>query len=123
VSALAVGAHWQGLEGAAAAVGLADAAVGVPVLEVIMRLLSVGLRELGGVVLRPAAGWACLAVALLAGRQLLGGLPELELIALVAVGATVYALTVAVFARDGTVTLWLSLRGAPPSEPPPATST
>jgi hypothetical protein len=45
--ALAVGPHWQGLEGAAAAVVLADAAVGVPVLAVIMRVLSVGLRELG----------------------------------------------------------------------------
>ena len=47
VPALAVGPHWQGLEGAAAAVVLADAAVGVPVLAVIMRVLSVGLRELG----------------------------------------------------------------------------
>ncbi len=83
-----------------------------------------GSARAGGAVLRPAAGWACLAVALLAGRQLLGGLPEgLELIALVAVRATVYALTVAAFARDGAVTMWLSLRGAPPSEPPPAAST
>jgi O-antigen/teichoic acid export membrane protein len=123
VPALAIGAHWQGLEGAAAGVVVADAAVGLPVVAVIMRLLGVGLRELGGTVLRPAPCWACLAVALLAGRELFDGLPEaLELVALVAVGATVYALAVAVFARDVVVTMWLSLRGVRPSERPPAAS-
>ena len=123
VPALIVGAKWHGLEGAAGAVVLADAAVGIPVVVVIMRLTGIELQELAGVILRPAAGWAALAVALLAARPLLDDLsPLLELFALVAVGGAVYALAVALFARDVVVTMWLSLRGAGASERPPAAS-
>ena len=73
--AIAIGARWQGIEGAAAAVVLADAAVGIPVVILIMRLLDVGAGELGRVIMRPAVGWVALALVLVALRPLVDGLP------------------------------------------------
>jgi O-antigen/teichoic acid export membrane protein len=121
VPALVIGARWQDVEGAAAAVVLVNVAIGVPVVALVMRLLGVGLRELGRTILRPAVGWTALAITLLALRPLVDGLPPgLQLVLLVAAGAAVYALAVALFARDVVVTMWLSLRGAPASDRPSA---
>jgi O-antigen/teichoic acid export membrane protein len=123
VPALVIGSHWHGIEGAAAAVVLVNAAVGVPIVAVLMRLLGVGLAELGRTILRPAVGWAALAATLLALRPVVEGLAAgLELLVLVAAGGAVYALAVALFARDVVVTMWLNLRGAQTSERPPAAS-
>jgi O-antigen/teichoic acid export membrane protein len=124
VPALWIGARSEGIEGAAAAVVLVNAAIGIPVVAVVMRLLGVSLGELGRTILRPAVGWAALAATLLAVRPLVEGLPDgLELLVLVGAGAAVYALAVALFARDVVVTMWLNLRGAQTSARPPARST
>jgi lipopolysaccharide exporter len=113
VPAVALGAHWGGLEGAAAAVVFVNVAVGTSVLSGIMRLLDVGVREFADAILRPAAGWALLAASLLVLRPLVDELSSaVALIALVGVGAAVYAVVVALFARNIVVTMWLSLRGA-----------
>jgi O-antigen/teichoic acid export membrane protein len=123
VPALIVAARWHGIEGAAAAVVLVNVAIGVPVVVGVMRLLGATARDLGAVVLRPAVGWVLLTITLLALRPLVDGLPAgLELIALVTAEAAVYAVAVALFARDVVVTMWLSLRGAQPSQRPPAAS-
>ena len=113
VPAVAVGAHFGGLEGAAAAVLFVNAAFGISLLTGMMRLLHVPVREFADAILRPAAGWALLAASLLVLRPLVDELPSgLALIALVGVGATVYAVVVALFARNIVVTMWLGLRGA-----------
>jgi O-antigen/teichoic acid export membrane protein len=113
VPAVAVGAHWGGLEGAAVAVVLVNVAFGISLLAGIMRLLHVPARELADALLRPAAGWALLAASLLVLRPVVDELSSaFALIALVSVGAIVYAAVVALFARNIVVTMWLSLRGA-----------
>jgi O-antigen/teichoic acid export membrane protein len=123
IPGLIVGSHVHGIEGAAVAVVLVNVVVGLPIVAGLMHLLGVSVRVLGGVILRPAIGWTVLTVTLLALRPLVAGLPAgLELAALVGAGMAVYALAVALFARDVVVTMWLSLRGAPMSERPPAAS-
>jgi O-antigen/teichoic acid export membrane protein len=113
VPGVAVGAHWGGIEGAAAAVVLVNVAFGIPLLAGMMRLLHVPAREFADAILRPAAGWALLAGSLLVLHPMVNELSSaLALVALVAVGATVYAVLVALFARSIVVTMWLSLRGA-----------
>ena len=113
VPAVAVGAHWGGLEGAAAAVVLVNVVFGISLLAGIMRLLHVAAREFADAILRPAAGWALLAASLLMLRPLVDELSSaLALIALLGVGAGVYAVVVALFARNIVVTMWLGLRGA-----------
>jgi PST family polysaccharide transporter len=112
VPALMIGARWQGIEGAAAAVVLVNALVGVPVVFVIVRLLGVTAGQLGAAILRPAVGWALMAIALLAVQPLVDDASSwVALLALVLSGAAVYALAVAFVARDVVVTMWLSLRG------------
>jgi lipopolysaccharide exporter len=113
VPAVAAGAHWYGLEGAAAAVVLVNVAFGISLLAGMVRLLHVSPRELADAILPPALGWALLAAALLVLQPVVNELsPALALIALVGVGATVYAVVVGLFARSIVVTMWLSLRGA-----------
>jgi O-antigen/teichoic acid export membrane protein len=113
VPAVAVGAHWHGLEGAAAAVVLVNVAFGVSLLAGIMNLLHVAARELAEALLRPAAGWALLAASLLMLRPMVDEFSSaFALFALVSVGAVVYTVVVALFARKIVVTMWLSLRGA-----------
>jgi O-antigen/teichoic acid export membrane protein len=112
VPALMIGARWQGIEGAAAAVVLVNALVGVPVVFVIVRLLGVTAGQLGAAILRPAVGWVLMAITLLAVQPLVDDASAwLALLALVLSGAAVYALAVALVARDVVVTMWLSLRG------------
>jgi O-antigen/teichoic acid export membrane protein len=113
VPGVAIGAHSGGVEGAAAAVVLVNVAFGIALLGGMMRLLHVPAREFADAILRPAAGWALLAASLLLLRPLVDELSSgLALIALVGVGAAVYALVVALFARNILVTMWLGLRGA-----------
>jgi O-antigen/teichoic acid export membrane protein len=113
VPAVAVGAHFGGLDGAAAAVLFVNAAYGISLLAGMLRLLHVPVREFADAILRPAAAWALLAASLLVLRPLVDELPSgLALIALVGAGAAVYAVVVALFARNIVVTMWLGLRGA-----------
>ena len=113
VPALFVGAKWQGIEGAAAAVVLVNVAIGVPVLALLMRLLDVGVRELGVAIARPAVGWVLMTAALLALQPAVADLSAgAALLILVGVGAAVYAAAVALFARDLVARMWLTLRGA-----------
>jgi PST family polysaccharide transporter len=112
VPALFLGAKWQGIEGAAAAVVLVNVAIGVPVLALLLRLLDVSVRQLGSAIARPAVGWALMTAALLAlqpaAEELSSGA---ALVLLITVGAGVYAAAVALFARDLVAKMWLSLRG------------
>jgi O-antigen/teichoic acid export membrane protein len=113
VPALIVGARWLELNGAAGAVVLVNAITGTAALVAILRLLGVGVSELGRAMLRPAAGWALMAAALLVLRPTVDGLPAgVALVTLVGAGLAVYALAVALFARDLVATMWVSLRGA-----------
>jgi O-antigen/teichoic acid export membrane protein len=110
--ALVLGARWQGIEGAAAAIVLVNAATGLPFLYVAMRQLRVAVRELAATLTRPAVGWVVMAIALLALRPIATEAPPAaELIALAAAGAAAYAVAVALVAREPVVTMWRSLRG------------
>jgi O-antigen/teichoic acid export membrane protein len=112
VPGLLAGAYWRGIDGAAVAVVLVNVVFGISLLTVIMRLLDVDVGELAHAILRPAVGWALLAVTLLAVRPLLDDLSSgLALIALIVLGGVVYGGVVTLFARELVVTMWLSLRG------------
>jgi PST family polysaccharide transporter len=112
VPGVAVGASWFGLKGAAGAVVLVNALTGGSAVVVVMRLLDVRVRDLARAILRPIASWALLAAALLSVRPLVDELPAgLALTALVTLGVAVYAIGVALFARDLVSTMWISLRG------------
>ncbi len=112
VPALVAGAAWAGIEGAAVAIVLVHLAIGAPFVYVVMRSLHVTTRQLVGAIARPAVGWCLMTVALLGLHPLVAGLPAgIELLTLVLAGGAVYALSVALVARELVVTMWLSLRG------------
>ena len=113
VPALVIGAEWHGIVGAAAAVVLVNGAFGIAMLAFMMRLLGVQVHELGHAVVRPALGWAVMAISMLALHPVVDEQSAaVSLIALVAVGAGVYGLFVWLLARDLVATMWVNLRGA-----------
>ena len=113
VPALIVGAHLAGIKGAAEALVLVELVVGIPIVAVVMRALDVNVARLARAIERPALGWVLMTVAVLAVHPLVDELsPARELIAVTACGALVYAVAVAVLARELVHTMWLSLRGA-----------
>lgn len=113
IPALFIGAHWHGIVGAATAFVLVNGVFGILVVASLVRLLGVQARELAHAILRPAAGWGLMAGSMLVLRPVVDELSAaVALIALVGVGAGVYALIVTLFARDLVVTMWVSLRGA-----------
>jgi O-antigen/teichoic acid export membrane protein len=112
VPSLLVGAEWRGITGAATAVLLVNVVFGIGLMASMMHLLGVSLRDLGRAILRPAAGWALMAAALLLLRPLVADMPAAAaLVVLIAVGGAVYGLVVALFARDLVANMWVSLRG------------
>ena len=113
VPALVLGVQWQGIAGAATAVVVVNGAFGIVLLASLVHLLGVQVRELAHAILRPAVGWALMAGSMLALQPVVDELSAaVALIALVGVGAGVYALIITLFARDLVVTMWVSLRGA-----------
>jgi PST family polysaccharide transporter len=113
VPALVVGARWQGLAGAAGAVLIVNAVFGAILLVAMMRLLGVRAHALGHAIVRPAVGWVLMTVSILLLRPVVADLSQgVQLVVLVAAGAGVYVLSVAAFARDIVVDMWVSLRGA-----------
>jgi lipopolysaccharide exporter len=116
VPALVVGTHRYGIEGAAVAVTSVNAVLGFGLIAFVARLLGVELRELVRAVLRPAIGWALMAVSMLALYPVVDAQSAaVALVVLVAAGAGVYGIVVTLFARDLLVSMWVSLRGAKPS--------
>jgi hypothetical protein len=94
------------------AVVLVNVATGLPVLVVLMRLLNASLGELVASIGRPAIGWVLMTAALALTVPLVDDLSSIaSLIALVIVGGGLYAIAVALFARDLVRSMWLSLRG------------
>jgi O-antigen/teichoic acid export membrane protein len=113
VPALVVGARLYGIDGAAAATLVVNGAFGVVLLVAMMRLLHVSTREFAHAVARPAVGWVLLTVSVLLLRPVVDDLSAgAQLVILMAVGASVFALSVLAFARELVVTMWVSLRGA-----------
>jgi PST family polysaccharide transporter len=113
VPALVIGAELHGIVGAAAAVVLVNSVFGIAVLGFMMRLLGVQAHALGHAVLRPALGWAVMAISMLAFHPVVEEQSAaVALIALVAVGAGVYGIFVCLLARDLVATMWVNLRGA-----------
>ena len=91
-----------------------NAIVGLPVIAIVMRMFDVSITELLGAMARPAIGWIAMTAALLAVRPAVSGLaPALQLATLVVVGAGVYAIAIALFARSIVTNMWFSLRGTP----------
>ena len=112
VPALVIGASQWGLNGAAGAIVVSNAIVGVPVVVVMMRLLEVDVRQFATAISRPVIGWAIMSLVLVLTRSLVAGMPSLEqLLILVLAGSISYALATAVFARTIVVTMWRGLRG------------
>jgi PST family polysaccharide transporter len=112
VPALVIGAKVDGIVGVAVAVVLVNVATGLPVLVVLMRLLNASLGELVASIGRPAIGWVLMTAALALTVPLVDDLSSIaSLIALVVVGGGLYAVAVALFARDLVRSMWLSLRG------------
>jgi PST family polysaccharide transporter len=113
VPALFVGTSLGGIEGAALALVFVELVVGLPIVVVVMRVLDVTVARLARAIERPALGWVLMTAGLLAVRPFVGHFsPALELIIVTACGALVYAVAVAVLARELVHTMWLSLRGA-----------
>ena len=113
VPSLLIGAEWHGIVGAAAAVALVGGVFGIALLAFMMRLLGVRVHEFGHAVLRPALGWAVMAISMLALHPVVDERSAATaLIALVAVGAGVYGIFVWLLARDLVATMWVNLRGA-----------
>jgi O-antigen/teichoic acid export membrane protein len=105
-----------GLNGAAAAMLIADVATGVPAIVVVMRLLALRPAELALALAPSTACAAILGLALAALLPIADALsPGLELLALVLAGLGVYAAATALLARQVVVTMWVGLRGARPT--------
>jgi hypothetical protein len=112
VPSLVVGARLDGIDGAAAATLIVNGAFGVALLVAMMRLLDVTLQEFAHAVARPAVGWVLLTVSVLLLRPIVDDLSAgAQLVTLVAIGASVFTLSVLAFARELVVTMWVSLRG------------
>jgi lipopolysaccharide exporter len=112
VPSLVVGARLDGIDGAAAATLIVNGAFGVALLMAMMRLLGVTLQEFTRAIARPAVGWVLLAVSVLLLRPVVDDLSAgAQLVILVAIGASVFTLSVLAFARELVVTMWVSLRG------------
>jgi lipopolysaccharide exporter len=113
IPALILLTHRFGATGAAFAMLLAMVCSAVPSLAVALRILGLRTSELARA-LAPAflcSGLLAVALALLSEpTRVLPPLPRLA--TLVAVGGLVYAVSVAVFAREPVARAWLSLRGA-----------
>ena len=104
----------RGGHGAAGAIVVSNAIVGVPVVVVMMRLLEVDLRQFGAAISRPAIGWAIMCSVLVLTKPLVDGRPALvQLLILVLAGGGAYALATAVFSRTIVGTMWRGLRGVP----------
>jgi PST family polysaccharide transporter len=113
VPALIVGTNWNGIVGAATAVVLVNSVHGLGVIASVVYLLDVRVSQLAHAILRPALGWVLMTASMLAlGTALDDRSAAFSLVALVGVGAAVYVLIVALFARDIVVTMWVNLRGA-----------
>jgi hypothetical protein len=113
VPSLIAGARIDGIDGAATAALLVNGAVGTVVFVAMMRLLGARAQEIRDAVWRPAVGWVLMSTSILMLRPFVDELPPApQLVILIAVGAGVYALSVAVLARDQVATMWVSLRGA-----------
>ena len=113
IPALAVLVPWLGVTGAAFATLIAFSSSGIPAFVVTLRLLHLGLAELGRAL---AAPLLCTALAGGAAAALLpvtrGAAPAGALAVLLGTGLAVYTVATAVFARSTIGPMWVSLRGS-----------
>jgi lipopolysaccharide exporter len=113
IPALVVGSRSHGLDGAAAAVLVVHSVLGIAVAAALVRILEVEVGWLARAMVRPAVASVLMAVSMLGLWSVVDEWPAaLALVALIGVGVGVYAVSVALFARDLVVTMWVSLRGA-----------
>lgn len=112
IPSLIAASYYAGINGAAVAVVLVHAVVGIATMMGAMRVVGVGAREFAHVIARPALAWLTMVTALL----LIGHLLDQEeastqLLGLVSCGTAVYACTIVLVARKPIIKIWQDLRG------------